>query len=73
MRTPSRETINRLRNEYPVGAIVELIRMDDPQAPAPGTLGKVVMVDDIGTVHVHWNDGSSLGIAYGEDLCRRVG
>ena len=73
MRTPSKETINRLRNEYPVGAIVELIRMDDPLAPAPGTLGKVVMVDDVGTIHVHWNNGSSLGVAYGEDLCRRVG
>ena len=73
MRTPSKETINRLRNEYPVGAIVELIRMDDPQAPEPGTLGKVVMVDDVGTIHVRWNNGSSLGVAYGEDLCRRVG
>ena len=29
-------------------------------------------VDDIGTIHVSWDCGSSLGIAYGEDLCKKI-
>lgn len=50
----------------------ELVQMDDPQAPQPGTLGKVIAVDDIGTIHVAWATGSGLGVAYGQDSCRRV-
>ena len=72
MRMPSKETIEALRRAYPAGCTVELIEMDDPQAPKPGTLGKVVAVDDIGTIHIAWSTGSSLGIAWGQDSCRRV-
>ena len=72
MRTPSKETIEGLRRAYPAGCTVELIEMDDPQAPKPGSLGKVVAVDDIGTIHIAWSTGSSLGVAYGQDSCRRV-
>ena len=72
MRLPSKETIEALRRAYPVGCTVELLQMNDPQAPPPGTLGKVVAVDDIATIHVTWSTGSSLDIAYGQDRCRRV-
>ena len=72
MKFPSREIVERIRREYPAGTRVELVRMDDPQAPPPGTLGKVVAVDDIGTIHVAWRTGSGLGVAYGQDSCRRV-
>lgn len=37
----------------PVGATVVLDYMDDIQAPAPGTKGKVAFVDDIGNIHVN--------------------
>ena len=46
--------------------------MDDVFAPPPGTQGTVRGVDDIGTIHVEWDSGSSLGVAYGEDVCRKV-
>ena len=72
MRTPSKETIEALRRAYPAGCTVELVQMDDPQAPQPGTLGKVIAVDDIGTIHVRWDCGSGLGVVYGEDVCRKV-
>ena len=68
--SPSRLAV--LRSQYPVGCTVELIDMNDTQAPPPGTRGRVVCVDDIGTIHVAWETGSSLGVAYGEDCCRRV-
>ena len=41
MKIPSREQIEELRRIYPVGATVELIDMDDYQAPPAGTLGEV--------------------------------
>ena len=72
MRSPGRETIERLRKDYPIGSHVELVHMDDPQAPPVGTKGTVTGVDDIGTIHVRWDNGCGLGVAYGEDSCRKV-
>ena len=69
---PSKEIVERLRREFPVGARVELVKMDDAQAPPIGTLGTVRGVDDIGSVMVAWDTGCGLSVAYGEDLCRRV-
>jgi hypothetical protein len=41
MRFPSKETVERLRSQYPVGTRVELVQMDDVQAPPVGTKGTV--------------------------------
>ena len=41
MKFPSRETVERVRREYPAGTRVELVRMDDVQAPPAGTKGTV--------------------------------
>lgn len=49
-----RETVERLRREYPVGCRVELVQMDDVQAPPIGTKGTVRGVDDIGSIMVRW-------------------
>lgn len=70
----SRETLERLRREYPVGCRVELTMMSDPYNTrlCPGEKGTVIHVDDIGTIHVRWDCGSSLGVVFGEDACRRV-
>jgi len=52
---------------------VELIEMNDPYRHIPaGSKGTVTGVDDIGTIHVSWDCGSSLGVAYGEDSCRKI-
>ena len=72
MRQLSRETLDSLRKEYPAGCRVELLKMDDPQAPPIGTKGTVQLVDSVGTVHVNWDNGCGLGAAYGEDLLRRL-
>ena len=65
-----KKQVENLREQYPRGTRVELIRMDDPQAPPVGTKGTVIAVDDIGTIHVKWDNGSTLGIAFGADVCR---
>lgn len=67
-----RETVKRLRREYPVGCRVELVQMDDVQAPPIGTKGTVRGVDDIGSIMVRWDNGCRLSVAYGEDMCRRI-
>ena len=72
MLVPSNEIIAGLRKLFPKGCRVELIRMDDPQAPPVGTKGTVTHVDDIGTVHVAWDNGSSLGVVYSEDECCKI-
>jgi hypothetical protein len=46
-----------------LGARVRLVHCDDPDTRLErGTLGTVRFVDDMGTVHVDWDDGSHLGL-----------
>ena len=72
MRFPSKETVDRVRKEYPRGTRVELVRMDDRQAPPPGTQGTVLGVDDTGSLLMRWDNGSGLNVVYGEDIVRKV-
>jgi len=72
MRFPSRERVEALRKQYPNGTRVELVRMDDPQAPPEGTLGTVIGVDDTGSLMVNWDNGSGLNVIYGVDIVRIV-
>ena len=72
MRFPSKETVERIRKEYPVGTRVELVQMDDTQAPPVGTKGTVRGVDDIGSIMVDWDNGCGLSVAWGADHCRRI-
>lgn len=59
--------IRRLKNTYLPNTLVMLIKMDDTQAPPPGTKGRVLFVDDIGNIHVKWQNGSSLALIDGVD------
>lgn len=68
----AREIVEDLKKQYPAGCRVELLRMDDNQAPPVGTKGTVIGVDDIGSIMVHWDNGSGLSVAYGEDSCRKI-
>lgn len=70
----SKETLESLRKTYTEGSRVELLHMDDPYNTklVPGCKGTVKFVDDTGTIHVRWDCGSSLGIVYGEDSCRKL-
>ena len=72
MKFPSRERIAVLRRMYPKGTMVQLLLMEDAQAPPPGTLGEVQGVDDAGQILVHWQTGSSLNLLPGIDSFRIV-
>lgn len=72
MRFPSKEIVERVRREYPAGTRVELVRMDDVQAPPVGTKGTVTGVDDTVSVMVAWDNGCGLNVVYGEDIIRKI-
>ncbi len=70
---PSREIVASIRENYPKGTRVALVCMNDPYTKLrPGDTGTVMFVDDIGTVHIQWSNGSMLGAVYGEDAIRRI-
>lgn len=73
MRAMTPEILASLREQFPQGARVELLRMDDPQAPPIGTKGTVRSVDDTGSIMVAWDSGGSLNVLFGVDECRKVG
>lgn len=73
MKTVHPKIIKQLRSVYTPGTRVVLVKMNDPYTKLePGARGTVIGVDDIGTIHVNWDSGSSLGVAYGEDSCRKI-
>ena len=72
MKFPSRERIVALRQKYPKGTMVQLLSMEDAQAPLPGTLGEVQGVDDAEQILVHWRTGSSLNLIPDVDTFRIV-
>ena len=72
MKYPSKEIVERIRRDYPAGTRVELIRMDDSQAPSVGTFGTVLGVDDTGSLLMKWDNGCGLNVIYGEDIVRKI-
>ena len=72
MLIPSKSIVEALRKEYPAGTRIELVQMDDIQAPPIGTKGTVRGVDDIGSILVRWDTGSGLNVVYGEDIVRKI-
>ena len=74
MNVITKEALQVLREQFPKGTRLELIEMDDPynRKLVPGCRGTVTSVDSLGTIHVAWDCGSSLGIVYGVDRCRKL-
>ena len=73
MRFPNKETVEQIRRMYPAGTRVELLAMDDPQAPPVGTRGTVLGVDDTGSLLMKWDNGSGLNVIWQQDRVRKVG
>ena len=66
------EQLKHLRETYPTGTRVELVQMDDAQAPPIGTKGTVTGVDDTGSLLVDWDNGAGLNVIWGVDVVRKV-
>ena len=61
-----------LRSQYTPGTRVELLQMEDIQAPPVGTKGTVIRIDDTGSLMMRWDNGSGLNVLYGIDRCRII-
>ena len=72
MKLLSEDKLRRLRAEFPTGTRIELVSMDDPQAPLVGTKGTVRLVDAIGSLVVDWDNGCGLNVVYGEDVVKKL-
>ena len=74
MQFPSESYLEQLRKKYPVGTKLQLISMRNEKYPIlPGTVGEVTHIDDIGNIHVRWQNDSSLAIIPEVDSLRVVG
>lgn len=65
---PTKSEVERIKREYPVGTIIEMMSMSDPYSSIEeGMQGEVIQVDDVGTLQMKWNNGRTLGVIVGED------
>lgn len=64
---PTRKQVQRIKDRYPPGTRVRLDHMEDKQAVPEGTKGTVDMVDDIGQIHMKWDNGRTLALVPGVD------
>ena len=63
MQFPSKSYLEQLRKKYPAGTKLQLISMRDEKYPIlPGTIGVVTHIDDMGSIHMKWQNGSSLAL-----------
>lgn len=66
-----RVNVDEIRQKYKEGMVVRLIYMNDKYAVnsglRQGSIGRIRNVDDIGTIHVVWDSGSTLGLIEGVD------
>lgn len=60
--------VAEIKKQYKIGQKVRLIKMYDYVAPIPPlTTGIIKYIDDLGTLHIMWEDGRRLGIIVGVD------
>jgi hypothetical protein len=73
MQFPSKEQVERTRQNYPNGTRVELISMEDPYSKlTAGDRATVVGVDDIGDLLCEWDSGSTLKLIPSADQFRKL-
>ena len=64
--------IDAIKRKYEMGTVIVLEQLgEDPRPVGPGSKGEVLYVDDIGTVHVRFENGRRMGLVPGEDLFHR--
>lgn len=73
MKFPNKGYLEQLRKQYPVGTRIQLISMrDEKYSVLPGTVGEVTHIDDMGSIHMKWQNGSSLALIPEVDSFRVV-
>lgn len=73
MHLPTESELMRIRENYPMGCRIELIKIRDPLCTmAPGTKGTVIGVNALGDLEVDWDNGSTLSVILAIDRVRKL-
>ena len=68
-----RDLVKNLKERYPKGTKICVDSMnDDPNPVEQGSIGEVLMVDDIGTIHCRFESGRMLGVIPNVDSFHKV-
>lgn len=62
-----RRQAESLKKQYPKGTVIRLRRMNNEPDMPEGLTGTVTLVDDIGQIHMAWENGSGLPLVMGQD------
>ena len=74
MKFPNKAYLEQLRKQYPKGTKLQMITMRNEKYPVPpGTVGEVTHIDDAGSIHMRWENGSSFAIIPEVDSFRVTG
>ena len=74
MKFPNKAYLEQLRKQYPKGTKLQMITMrNEKYLVPPGTVGEVTHIDDMGNIHICWQNGSSLAIIPEVDSFRVTG
>ena len=71
-RFPTDAELKAIREKYPKDTRIELVEMNDIEAPPIGTKGIVRYVDDAAGIGVNWDNGSTLTVIYGVDRVKKI-
>lgn len=67
------EAVEKIKNQYPIGTRIEMIHMEEQLSPVEsGMKGTVQIVDDVGTLHMKWDNGRTIGIIPNKDQFKVV-
>ena len=69
---PNCEILKQVKNRFPIGSRVELVQMNDSQAPPVGTKGIIIDIDDAASLIVKWDNGCGLNVVYDEDIVNKI-
>ena len=68
----SKWKVNAIKKKYPQGTRIELDSMAGERQMPSGLQGTVEFVDDIGQIHVKWDNGSNLALVPEEDSFHKL-
>lgn len=64
--------VEKLRQEYPAGTMIKLIYMAGEETMHSGLIGEVQSIDDIGQIHINWENGSTIALNSKYDAFERA-
>ncbi|MGL5042628.1 MAG: DUF4314 domain-containing protein [Fusobacteriaceae bacterium] len=62
------ESVEQIKQKYPTGTQVQLVHMEGEPHMKRGLKGIIQKIDDIGQIHIKWENGCTLAINVNKDV-----